>query len=114
MPTRIEVPAGGGHATLAIRAGQDEDVSVQIRVFRWQEGQAADRLSPTDAVAVSPPMARIGRGQELTTRVVRTSRRAARGRECYRVLVDTLPTSDNRPGQVTLRLRHSVPLCFDG
>ncbi|WOI58436.1 molecular chaperone [Palleronia sp. LCG004] len=114
MPTRLEIPAGSTQTTMTIRAGRDEGVAVQIRVFAWAEGQPPTQISPTNAVAVSPPIAQIGRRQELTVRIVRTARSAVRGRECYRVLVDTLPTQAEGSGRIALRMRHSVPLCFNG
>lgn len=114
MPTRIEVPPRQQHTTMTVRSDGAASSVVQLRIFKWKEGASASRLSATNAVAISPPMVRLGARQELTVRIVRTSGRPVRGRECYRVLVDRLPDADSSVGGVTLRMRHSVPVCFQG
>lgn len=111
-PTRLEVPGGAEQTTIAVRAASKAGAVVQLRVFAWTEGTPADRLTPTRAVAVSPPMAQLGPRQELTARIVRLAGSPPRGRECYRVLVDRLPDASRNAGQINLRIRHSVPLCF--
>lgn len=111
-PTRLEVPGDAAQTTLAVRSTRQSGAVIQMRVFAWTEGTAADQLRPTQAVAISPPMAQLGPRQELTARIVRLAGTAPRGRECYRVLVDRLPDASRPPGQISLRIRHSVPLCF--
>lgn len=113
-PTRLEAQSGSVQTTIAVRSARQSGAAVQMRVFAWTEGTPADRLSPTDAVVVSPPMAQLGPRQELTARIVRLAGAPPRGRECYRVLIDRLPDASRRPGQINLRIRHSVPLCFSG
>ncbi len=81
--------------------------------MRWKHGTPADRLTKTRDVVASPPIAKLKPKQELTVRVVRVSKKPVRGRECYRVLVDTIhPKAEDQ--LVNLRVRHSVPLCFTG
>ena len=111
-PTRLEAPAGVKQTTIAVRSASQAGAVVQLRIFAWTEGTPADRLAPTRAVAVSPPMAQLGPRQELTARIVRVAKAPPRGRECYRVLVDRLPDASRNAGQINLRIRHSVPLCF--
>ncbi len=113
-PTRLTVAGGGKQSTLTVKAGGARQSVVQVRVFKWKENRPANELRPTKDVVVSPPISRLGPRQELTVRVVRTARKAVRGRECYRVLVDRLPNGPDSDQMIALRIRHSVPLCFTG
>ncbi|WP_243612914.1 fimbrial biogenesis chaperone [Shimia aestuarii] len=113
-PTRLMLPPGAKQAALTVSAKQlERRASVQVRVMSWKYGTPADRLSKTRDVVASPPITKLKPRQELTVRVVRVAKKPVRGRECYRVLVDTLhPKAEDQ--LVNLRVRHSVPLCFTG
>lgn len=111
-PTQLLVPAGGSETTLTVRADGTSPAAVQVRIYRWDDHSPAYQLYETRDVVVSPPISELHPRQELTVRVVRTSRTAVQGRECYRVLVDRLPDPFESSYQVALRIRHSVPLCF--
>ncbi|MDQ2092703.1 fimbrial biogenesis chaperone [Rhodalgimonas zhirmunskyi] len=110
-PTRLNVPNKGQQTTLTVKAGGKQASVVQLRVVKW-DGRDPDNISPTRDVVVSPPMANLRPRQELTVRVLRTKKRAVRGKECYRVLVDRLPGKEQSGQAVKLQVRHSVPLCF--
>tara|TARA_R110002049_G_scaffold142277_2_gene304140 strand:- start:19421 stop:19810 length:390 start_codon:yes stop_codon:yes gene_type:complete len=110
-PTRVIVPKAN-QSTLTVKADGNEQSIVQVRVMEWKEGTAPDRLKKTRNVVISPPVAQLRPRQELTVRIVRTKKRAVRGRECYRVLVDRLPGKEQSGQAVKLQVRHSVPLCF--
>lgn len=111
-PTRMET--ADQHTTLTVKAEGAKSSVVQIRVFAWDENKPASQLKPTKDVVVSPPMSKLKPRQELTVRAVRVSKNPLRKRECYRVLVDRIPTDPPKGSQkLALRLRHSVPLCFN-
>lgn len=110
-PTRLEVPKPGRQTTLTVKAGGRQASVVQLRVVKW-DGRDPANIKPTRDVVVSPPMAQLRPRQELTVRILRTKKRAVRGRECYRVLVDRLPGREQSGQAVKLQVRHSVPLCF--
>lgn len=111
-PTRLMVPNKGQQTTLTVTAGGRQASVVQMRVVAWNPRHDPDRVTPTRDVVISPPLAKLRPRQELTVRVVRTKRRAVRGQECYRVLVDRLPGKEQSGQAVKLQVRHSVPLCF--
>ena len=70
-------------------------------------------LSPTNDVVASPPAMKLQPNQEITVRLVRKAKRPVRsGKECYRVLVDQLPTKKPGGGTVGFVIRQSIPLCF--
>lgn len=111
-PVRITVPAPGNQTVMTVTAGGRTASVLQIRVMAWNPGDAPTTLRPTRNVVVSPPVAKLRPRQELTVRVLRVNRRAVRGTECYRVLVDRLPGREQSKQAVKLQVRHSVPLCF--
>ncbi|MBO9428696.1 fimbria/pilus periplasmic chaperone [Sulfitobacter sp. R18_1] len=111
-PTKLEPT--GQHTTLTIKAEGAKSSVVQVRVMAWDENKPANVLKPTRDVVVSPPMSKLKPRQELTVRAVRVSKKPLRKRECYRVLVDRIPTDPPKGSQkLALRLRHSIPLCFN-
>ena len=112
-PTRLIVPAPAQATTMTIKAEGKGQAVVQIRVMAWKKGSDPSDLKATKMVQVSPPAAKLGNRQELTLRIVRTSKKAVRGSECYRVLIDRLPTKSKDPQTVKLQIRQSVPLCFE-
>ena len=68
-------------------------------------------MTPTDALAASPPLLQIGANAGQLIRLVRTAVDAPAAEESYRVLIDELPA----PGTpvengITIRLRYSVPV----
>lgn len=112
-PTRVMIPPGVNQGSLTVTASGARRSFVQVRIMSWREGRPANELRPTRSVVVSPPISKLRPRQELTVRVVRTARKPARRRECYRVLVDRLP-EPAKAREIALRVRHSVPLCFEG
>ena len=112
-PTRLTVPAPAQTTTLTIKAEGKGPAVLQIRVMAWKKGSDPSNLKATKMVQVSPPAAKLGNRQELTLRIVRTSNKAVRGSECYRVLIDRLPGKTKDPQAVRLQIRQSIPLCFE-
>ncbi|MGQ0564648.1 MAG: fimbrial biogenesis chaperone [Gemmobacter sp.] len=112
-PTRLVVPAPAQATTMTIKAEGRAGSVVQIRVMSWKKGSDPNNLKATRAVQVSPPAAKLGARQKLTLRIVRTAKKAVRGSECYRELIDRLPTKSNDGQAVKLQVRQSVPLCFE-
>lgn len=112
-PTRLTVAAPAKATTMTIKAEGKGASVVQIRVMAWEKGTDPNKLKVTKAVQISPPAAKLASRQELTLRIVRTSKKAVRGTECYRVLIDRLPAKSNDAQSIKLQVRQSVPLCFE-
>ena len=113
-PVSIEVEAPGAAATLELRNDAADPVNAQIRVFRWTQDAGVEKLTPTDAVVASPPMALLAPGTNYTVRLVRLTKEPMLGGESYRVFVDELPAArapQNR--SVTLVVRYSIPVFFN-
>jgi len=111
-PTSIKVAPGNQVTTLTVKAGGPGTTQGQVRVMRWLRDGGAGKLVATRDVVASPPALRMAPNQELTIRLVRTSKTPIKGEECYRVLVDQLPGANQDGQTVKFTVRHSVPLCF--
>lgn len=111
-PTRITVAPGSMVATLTVKAGGQLVSRGQVRVMRWHRDGRDRSLEVTRDVVVSPPALNMAPNQELTIRIVRIKNGPVIGEECYRILVDQLPTVNSGRETVAFALRHSVPLCF--
>ena len=89
----------------------DAAVTAQLRLFAWDQTANEDKLTPTSAIAASPPMMTIKAGQSQTIRLVRTAPSAAAKEESYRLLVDEITDRKADPGAgVVIQLRYSVPI----
>ena len=111
-PTNLSVPSGAQQAVLTVKAIGASQSVVQIRVFRWNSSRPPSELFDQTSVVSSPPISRLKAGQELTVRLVRVVGVPVQEKECYRVIVDRIPNSPGGSKAITLRIRHSVPLCF--
>lgn len=112
-PVGFELTGGTSASTLHVRNEDQRPVSVQVRVFRWNEAGGANDLQPTRDVVASPPLTTLSPGTETVIRIVRVKKEPAGRRETYRLIVDELP--DSRPlrsGQVQVVVRHSIPVVF--
>jgi fimbrial chaperone protein len=113
-PVLFELQPGRNTATLSLRNDGDQAMTVQMRVFRWRNGAAADTLEPASDLVASPPFAQIAAGGEQTVRLVHASGAAVTGEEAYRILVDELPSPEAAEGHtVTLLVRHSIPIFLE-
>jgi len=111
-PTSIQVAGDVTTAILKVKVSGPGESLEQVRVMRWLRDGGQGTLVATRDVVASPPALRMKPNQEITIRLVRTAKTAVRGQECYRVLIDQLPS--RRPAKLTLNfaIRLSVPLCF--
>nr|WP_239005987.1 molecular chaperone [Burkholderia territorii] len=110
-PVTIELPPSAAAATMTLSNPGGQPIYGQVRAYRWTQENGDDVMTPTDALAASPPLLQIGASAEQLIRLVRTARGAPVAEESYRVLIDELPA----PGTpvengITIRLRYSVPV----
>jgi fimbrial chaperone protein len=101
------------------------NVSLQIRVFRWSQSGTTENFENQEHVLASPPLATIPPGQRQLVRLMNTGPVAPGEEQSFRVLVDELPEvdppNDGTPGSspsatigVKLQIRYSVPLFING
>ena len=112
-PVNIEVPAPGAASKVTLANAGSEQLSAQIRVFKWVQKNGKDVLEETREVVASPPAMKLGPGKKSVIRVVRVSKTPAAKEESYRLIVDEIPAPP-KPGQagVGFAIRYSVPVFF--
>lgn len=101
-------------ASLTLLNEADTPVSLQVRVFSWQQDvDAGMLLSPTSDVALSPAMVTLAPGATQLVRVLARGTGEA-GERYYRVLVDELPSGAGASrDQVQVLTRYSLPLFLE-
>lgn len=113
-PTTIVMARGQAAASVTVTNSGTAPITAQVRVFAWDQAGNEDQLTPTDALAASPPMAIIAPGQSQTVRLVRVATAPAAREETYRLLFDEIPdratAAATGDGNVTIQLRYSVPV----
>ncbi|WP_165188891.1 fimbrial biogenesis chaperone [Caulobacter soli] len=112
-PVGLDLPSGQNAATLNLFNDDATPLNVQVRVFRWRQVDGKDVLEPASGVVASPPISKVAPGAARTIRVVRLDPKLPEKQEAYRLIVDELPPPLSDSGrQVTLLMRHSIPLFF--
>lgn len=110
-PVNVEFAARQNAIGLTLTNPGDTPVYGQIRIYSWTQEDGEDKLTPTDAIAASPPILRIDGGGAQVVRLVRIVNTPPAQEQSYRMLVDELP----EPGQpvksgIAIRMRYSVPV----
>ena len=109
-PTLLEI-AEGGSTELLLRNTGDEDVAAQVRVYAWSQPGGEDQLVPSDAVAISPPIAELAPATQQIVRLVRIQAAPSDRDGTYRIVVDELPRDEaSGSSRVALRMRYVIPL----
>jgi fimbrial chaperone protein len=112
-PITLDLKASSPTGTVRVWEDGLRPVKVQVRVFRWTKVNGKDRLDPTTDVVASPPITTLKPGTENSIRVVRVSKKPIVGTESYRLLIDQLPDAGRKKaGQVSVMIRHSIPVRF--
>jgi fimbrial chaperone protein len=110
-PVMVELPAQANATGITLKNPGDKPLFGQVRVFRWDQANGEDTLTPTQDLVASPPLIQIGAHADQLVRLVRTLAGPASAEQGYRVLIDELPEPDVAPTSgVTIRLRYSVPV----
>ena len=107
-PVNILMLPGQKATSLTVTNDGASDTAIQIRVYAWTQQDGDDRITPSDEVLLSPPLATIAANSSQVVRLV--VRRPPQGREgSYRILLDQIPTPSTTPG-VKIVLRMSIPI----
>jgi fimbrial chaperone protein len=108
VPVNIVVSPGQRSASLTVTNTGNSETAVQIRAYAWDQKNGEDQLTDSDAVVLSPPIARIAPGALQVVRII--LRQPPQGREAtYRILIDQIPPPAE-PGIVHMVLRLSIPI----
>ena len=89
----------------------------QVRVYHWTQGADGDeRLDPSTALVISPPMLKLDPGTSQLVRVIRMQPAPSQDEveDAYRVVIDELPLSTGEQGEgIDFVLRYSLPVFIE-
>ncbi|MFM0738887.1 fimbria/pilus periplasmic chaperone [Paraburkholderia xenovorans] len=110
-PVMVDMQADANATGITLKNPGEKPLFGQVRVFRWDQANDDDTLTPTQDLVASPPLIQIAGHAEQLVRLVRTNPAPSAAEQGYRVLIDELPEPDAAPTSgVTIRLRYSVPV----
>jgi fimbrial chaperone protein len=113
-PTTITIPRGESSASIAVRNESADEVSLQVRAFRWRNVRQGDiELDPTEDLVVFPPQLILRPGE--TRRIRLGARQAANQVElAYRLILEQTGDEPNvaalQGAGVAVRMRFSLPV----
>lgn len=110
-PTKLVIDGKTGAATLTLANRGTVPIIVQLEGFTWEQVDGQDVLKPSNAVLVSPPMARIAPGAKQTVRVMARGDTKPGVEGTYRLFASELPdpaTTEARTIRVLLQF--NVPV----
>lgn len=115
-PVNIEIAAPATASLLRIDNTGGLPVAIQVRTYAWTQVDGEDVLTPTNAVAASPPVGTAHPDKQQVIRVIRTLQSPVESEESYRLLIDELPSnrgSGSTGPALKMLLRYSVPVFFN-
>jgi fimbrial chaperone protein len=108
LPVNVLFSPGQRASSVTVSNTGTSETAIQIRAYAWSQKDGDDQLTDSDAVALSPPIARMAPGSSQVIRLI--LRQLPQGREAtYRILIDQIPPPAE-PGVVHLVLRLSIPI----
>ena len=95
------------------------DVTLQIRVFKWQQRQSASVYSDQKNVLASPPFVTVKPGEKQLIRMIRLRPTSPQQEDAYRIVIDEIPQASTAPEQgheagLMMRMRYVLPLFLYG
>lgn len=110
-PVMVELQAGDNASGITLRNAGEAPLYGQVRVFRWDQVNGADTLTPTQDLLASPPLVNVAALAGQLIRLVRANGAPVASEESFRILIDELPPPGEAPHSgVLIRLRYSVPV----
>jgi fimbrial chaperone protein len=108
LPVNIFLSPGQAATSLTVTNQGTSETAIQIRAYAWSQKDGDEQLTASDAVLLSPPLAKIAPGTSQVVRLI--LRKAPQGQEAsYRILIDQIPPP-SEPGVVHVVLRLSIPI----
>ncbi|SOD57506.1 fimbrial biogenesis chaperone [Pseudoxanthomonas wuyuanensis] len=110
-PTTLTLPAERNADGLWLSNTGNSVLRAQLRVYRWTQENAEEKLEPTRDLAISPPMLELPPGERQLVRLIRLGAPPQEAETSYRVIVDELPpaAAPNSSG-LQFVLRYSIPV----
>jgi len=113
-PTTIDLAPGADRAVFYVTNHGSQPIVVQVQGFDWHQTDKGEQLDRSDALTISPPMARLVPERRQTVRLAVKPGIAATERS-FRLVVNELPDPQaTAPQGVRVLLQLSVPVFVAG
>ncbi|MEJ0043413.1 MAG: fimbria/pilus periplasmic chaperone [Rhizomicrobium sp.] len=113
-PTTIDIAPGADRAVFYITNHGSQPIVVQIQGFDWRQTDGGEQLDRSDALTISPPMARLVPERRQTVRLA-IGPGAAPAERSFRLVASELPDPQaTAPQGVRVLLQLSVPVFAAG
>jgi fimbrial chaperone protein len=117
-PVNPVIAADKKAAALWLENPGTSPVTLQVRIYAWEQAEGKNVYAAQDAVVGTPPIVTIAPGTKQLVRLTRMGSAPARTETPYRVIVDEIPSAaglDAAPGPaISFRMRYSIPLFVMG
>lgn len=108
VPVTIQMIPGQMATSLSVTNQGTSEMALQVRIYAWAQVDGIDKLSDSNNVLASPPLATIPPGGTQVVRLI--LRRPPYEQEAtYRILLDQIPPPA-ASGTVRIALRLSIPI----
>jgi len=108
LPVNIFIAPGQKASSITVTNQGTSETAIQIRAYAWNQPEGIDKLTASDLIVASPPLARMAPGATQVIRLI--LRQPPKEREAtYRILIDQIPPPA-QPGVVNMVLRLSIPI----
>ena len=112
-PLGIELGQGISTSTENLENKGTTVITAQVRIFKWEQKDGKEIMTPTTDVVASPPALKIQPGGKATIRIVRLSKAPIVGEESYRLIIDDIPPPPDKAGDsISFAVRHAIPVFF--
>lgn len=108
-PTVIEMVGGTRASTLHIANRDAAPVTVQVRVYAWDQPEGTDRYQPTAEVQVSPPIFSLPAGESQVVRIVAPGSPPSEERP-FRLIIDQVPEIATSALSIQVPIRIELPV----
>lgn len=107
-PTTIQFDTGRRSAAIEVTNESDSDVDLQFRAFEWHQSAGEERLTPTDALAISPTITTVPPHGRQTFRILDLAGGGVGQERTYRLKLNEIPRAV--PHAVAINLEFSLPV----
>jgi fimbrial chaperone protein len=109
-PVIIEMAHGRNLASVRIHNWRDQEVSFELSMFRWDQENGEDILTPAENIVVAPSVFAVGAGAEQIVRLALPAGGAGDSEQAYRLILRELPVSDAQDSGFRIQLQMSLPV----
>lgn len=107
-PVLLEFAPGQSALTTTVANAGAGPMQVQVRVFRWTNGETGETYSDTRDIGFSPPMFTLAPGEQQIVRLMLRGAPPAEREAAYRLIIDQLP--EEGVGGVQMPVRMILPV----